>query len=132
MRYLSLIMVLTATISVNSQQISDTDLQKLEDMHLSTANFDLKDITVQKNLNQILLLDKKRKTNKTLGIVFGSAAIASLAAGSILLSKEHPTADVVGGIMLTGGLMYGGVSIPFWIASKKRKKERGKLLELYE
>lgn len=117
---------------VNSQQISVSDLQKLAEMQLSTQQFNLKNLSVQKDLNQLLLLDKKRKTNKTLGIVFCSSAVVSLAAGSILLNKEHPTADVVGGIMLAGGLMYGGVSIPFWVASKKRKNERDKLLELYE
>lgn len=131
MRPIYLFLVLVTAVAVNSQEISNTDLQKIEKLHLSTQNLDLTDLKVQKDLNQILSLDKKRKTNKTLGIVFTSAAVVSLVTGSVLLNKEHPISDVVGGIIITGGVMYGGASIPFWVASKKRKKERDKLLELY-
>ncbi len=56
----------------------------------------------------------------------------------MLLSKhddgisEEIFSKVFGGVALAGGVVYGGVSIPFWVASKKRKKERDLLLRLYE
>jgi len=137
MKLLVLSLFLVTAITVSSQEISNTDLQKLEDLQLSYQNLDLTDLKIQKDLNQILFLEKKRKTNKTLAIVFTSAAAVSVIGGSILLSKgNNPTdnidyADVIGGVFITGGVIYGGVSIPFWTASKKRKKERDTLLELY-
>jgi len=131
MKPIILSLFLVTVVAVNSQEISNIDLQKLEDLQLSTQKLDLSDLTVQKDLNQILFLDKKRKTNKTLSLVFSSAAAISVVTGSILLSKENTTSDVVGGIFMSGVLIYGGISIPFWVASKKRKKERDKLLELY-
>lgn len=137
MKLLVLSIVLVTAMTVSSQEISNTDLQKLEDLQLSSQNLDLTDLKIQKDLNQILFLEKKRKTNKTLAIVFTSAAAVSVIGGSIILSKgNNPNdsidyADVIGGVFITGGVIYGGVSIPFWTASKKRKKERDSLLELY-
>ncbi len=138
MRILLLLIALIVSFTTSAQQISDSGKQKLKEMDLSIENFDLNNLTIREDLNQILLLDKKRKTNKTFGVIFSSAAVVSIIGGSILLSKgNNPNdnidyADVMGGIFIAGGVIYGGVSIPFWVASKKREKERDLLLRLHE
>ena len=40
-------------------------------------------------------------------------------------------ASGIGSIMLVGGAISGGFSIPLLISSSKRKKERDKLLKLF-
>lgn len=129
---LPFILFIVSVFNITSQEIDENNLQKLHKLNLNTQNLDLTNLETQKNLHLILNLEKKRKTNKILGIVLVSAATVSAVTGSILLGKENTTSDVFGGVFLAGSAIYAGVSMPFWNASKKRKKERDKLIELFK
>ena len=60
----------------------------------------------------------------------------SLIHGSILIYKGnnakggHDFPSLFGGLMIASGVIYGGISIPFWASSRKRKKERDKLIKI--
>ena len=115
-----------------SQNLNEKEIYKLKKLNINTEKVDLTDLNLQLNLKNILILDRKRKTNKTVAIVYTSISAASLLLGGVLVSKNNGLADLFGGIMITSGVVYGGISIPFWIASNKRKKERDKLINLFE
>ncbi len=115
-----------------SQNLNEKEIYKLKKLNINTEKVDLTDLNLQLNLKNILNLDRKRKTNKTVAIVYTSISAASLLLGGVLVSKNNGLADLFGGIMITSGVVYGGISIPFWIASNKRKKERDKLINLFE
>jgi hypothetical protein len=62
--------------------------------------------------------------------------ILSTAFGVKLISDNKNSEEGVGhsiGVMfVTGGVISAGISVPLFISSSKRKKERDKLLELYK
>ena len=118
--------------TMHSQNLNDNQIYKLKKLNINTERVDLTDLNIQLNLKNVLNLNRKRKTNKTVAIVFTSIAASSLLLGGVLVSKNNGLADLFGGIMITSGVVYGGISIPFWIASNKRKKERDKLINLFE
>lgn len=115
-----------------SQEFSEKEIVKLNKLNITTNNLDLSDVAVKDNLNKILKLDRKRKTNKTVGIILTSASVTSFILGGALLKKDNGLTDILGGVMIAGGAVSGGISIPFWTASKKRKKERDKLIEIFD
>ena len=115
-----------------SQNLNEKEIYKLKKLNINTEKVDLTDLNLQLNLKNILNLDRKRKTNKTVAIVYTSISAGSLLLGGVLLSKYNGLADIFGGVMITGGVVSGGISIPFWVASNKRKKERDRFIDLFE
>ncbi|MFY0629601.1 MAG: hypothetical protein JXR05_04415 [Flavobacteriaceae bacterium] len=138
MRKIVCFLIFLLSYSVNAQTLSEKKIDKLNGLSINTDRLNLNDITIQKSLNEILKLDRKRKTNKTLGIVFTSISAIGIITGLLMVSSGntleggHDFATPIGGIMIAGGVAYGGISIPFWISSNKRKKERDKLMKLFD
>ncbi len=77
--------------------------------------------------------ERKRKINKTFGIIFTSIAAIGIIGGTILIQQSKKTKEghdfqgIFGGLGIASGVVYGGISVPFWVCSKKRKKERDKI-----
>ena len=137
MRKIIFLLILLFSYSVNAQAISEKKIYKLNHLSINTDRLDMNDITIQKSLNEILKLDRKRKTNKTVGIILTSISAVAIVTGTLLVSRNtsgngHDFATPMGGLIITGGVAYGAVSIPFWISSSKRKKERDKLMKLFD
>jgi len=131
MKKISTLLLFLSFLNGFSQSLSNRKIAELNKLNIQTETLDLKDINVQTNLNNILCLDKKRRKNKTVGVVLTSLSVTSLILGGALLSKDNGISDALGGIMFAGGAVYGGISIPFWNSAKKRKTERDKLIEMY-
>ena len=127
---MTLILVLVC-FSITSQELSKEKIKKLNTLNINAEKLDFNDITIQNSINEILRLDRKRKTNKTMAIVLTSVATAGILMGGAMYSKKGVLGEVLGGTLIAGGVVYGGISIPFWTASKKRKKERDKLIKLF-
>ena len=124
-----IIVIFSLLCVVCQAQFTPKKIEKLNQLDIKTYSLKLEDNQIQQDLNQILTLDKKRKSNKVWAIVFSSVAVASAIAGSVALDKDEPLTYFPGGVLLLGGVVYGGVSVPFWISSHKRKKERDVLIE---
>jgi len=131
MKRIVIIILLFSFFNGRSQTLSEKQIAKLNLLEIKTQNLDLESIEIQNRLNKILTLERKRKTNKTIGIVLTGCSVLSTILGGVLLSKKNNVTDVYGGMMLAGGLIYGGVSIPFWVSSKKRKQERDELIKMF-
>lgn len=138
MKRITLFLFILLSYTVNAQTLSEKKIDKLNALSINTDRLNLNDITIQKSLNEILKLDRKRKTNKTFGIVLSSISAVGIISGLLLVSRRnsqttgHDFATPIGGIIIAGGVAYGGISIPFWISSSKRKKERDELMKLFD
>lgn len=132
MKKITLLILLLSIFSGLSQVLSKKEIRNLQELNIKTESLDLHNLNIQKDLNTIIVLDRKRKTNKTIGIVLTSLSATSMILGGTLLSKDQEITKVFGGAFVTGGIIYGGISIPFWISSKKRKRERNKLIKKFE
>ena len=135
----SFVLISTFSFSQTNNDFNEKDKRKIEKLGLNISKFDLKNRNDTKDLNLILRLDKKRKTNKILSIIFTTSAAISIVGGSKLIidahnrDKTYSSLDsAIGTVFVAGGVIYGGVSIPFWISSKKRKNERDKLIRIYQ
>ena len=132
MKKLVLLILIFTFFSGLSQNISEKEILKLNKLNVKTENLDFYNLNIKNDLNKILNLDRKRRKNKTVGIILTSASVTSFILGGTLLSKDNGITDVFGGIMIAGGAVYGGISIPFWNSSKKRKKERDELIQMFD
>jgi len=131
MKKIVILILLFSFFNGKSQTLSEKQIAKLNLLEIKTQNLDLENAEIQKKLNKILTLERKRKTNKTFGIVLSGISVSGMILGGVLLSKKNNATDVLGKMMLGGGLIYGGISIPFWVSSKKRKQERDELIKMF-
>mgnify|MGYP000389151541 CR=1 FL=1 len=131
MKKITTFILVFISFSMASQELSKKKIKKLHNLNVNIEKLDFKDITIQNNLNKILTLDRKRKTNKTVAIVLTSIAASGIILGGAIYSKKGLFGEVLGATLLTSSVVYGGISIPFWTASKNRKKERDKLMKLF-
>ena len=115
-----------------SQDFSEKEIAKLNKLNIKTKSLNLYDFNIQKDLNEILNLEKKRKTNKTFGIILATLSLATITAGIIEVSGKNDLNQTLGTVGIVAGIIEGGISIPLWNASKKKKKERDKLLKKFE
>jgi len=131
MKKIAILILLFSFYSGISQTLSEKEIAKLNSLEIKTEKLNLENTTIQKDLNEILKLERKRKKNKTIGIVMTTISVSGMILGGALLSKDNGLTDVFGGMMVAGGAVYGGISIPFWVSSKKRKKERDELIKMF-
>ena len=127
--FFSLLFLVNTTYS---QNFNEKERNKLETLNINIERLDLTDLNLQLNLKNILKLERKRKTNKTVAIICTSISATSLLLGGALVSRNNGLAHIFGVAMITEGVVYGGISIPFWVASNKRKKERDRFIDLFE
>lgn len=132
MKKIVFFILLLCACSLSSQNLSEKQINKLGNLNIKTSQLNLNDSNIQKSLHRILVLDRKRKTNKIVGVVLSSISAGCVLSGVALLSNnDHPITDVIAGTMFVGGAVYGGISVPFWISAKNRKKERDRLMKLF-
>nr|WP_315140158.1 hypothetical protein [uncultured Flavobacterium sp.] len=131
-----LFFLLLLTFGLQGQNLTEKQLSKLETFGIPTKNFDYNNEIIQANLKLILLKDKKRKTNLVTGIVFSSLAIATTAFGAKIIDNskndQEGVGQAIGSMFVVGGIIELGISVPFYISSHKRKKERDNIIEIYQ
>ena len=129
------------SIFLHGQELKPKQIQKIESFGIEYTRLKNENIDYN-NFAEILKLDRKRKTNKTIGYVFSSLGLLTVSGGILALAniKSNPNNDmdesgayqaVIGGILTSIGAIEIGVSIPLFISSKKRKNERNqRIIEL--
>ncbi|CAL2095126.1 hypothetical protein [Tenacibaculum sp. 190524A02b] len=133
MRTILVLALICISYSLNAQSLSGKDIRILNTLQVKTDSLNLNDLSIQKDLKKILCLDRKRKTNQVVAIVITSFAALGIVSGTVLASGDNTIiGEVVGGSVILGGVIYGGISIPFWTASSRRKRERDRLIKLFD
>jgi hypothetical protein len=136
MKKITLFVLLFLTFGLQGQNLTEKQLNKLETFGIPTKKFDYNNEIIQANLKLILLKDKKRKTNLVTGIVFSSLAIATTAFGAKIIdnskNNEEGVGQAIGSMFVVGGIIELGISVPFYISSHKRKKDRDNIIEIYQ
>jgi len=119
--------------TIHAQNLNEMEIYQLKELHINFEKVNLTDYNTQLNLQSILDLDRTRKTNKTFAIIFTSLSALSLILGGAIISKKNESiiAQALGDVILTGGIIFSGISIPFWVSSGKRKKQRDRLIKLF-
>jgi len=130
------------SIVLHGQELKPKQIQKIENFGIEYNRLRNENIDYNNNFSEILKLDRKRKKNKTIGYVFSSLGLLTATGGILLLTniKSNPNNDMdeagayqalIGGFFTSIGVIEIGVSIPLFISSKKRKKERNQeIIEL--
>ncbi len=136
MKYFLLLLFGFSIIQLNAQDLSKRDIKKLNNFGINQQELNLESNNVNTNLNTLLIKDRKRKTNKTLGIILTSLSAITITAGVTTIVKTSnsdgaPFGAMAGGAVAGFGIIEGLIAIPLFKASKKRKSERDKLIEKY-
>ena len=127
-------LLLLFSINVLSQQLSDSEINKLKSLEVDVSNISFDTSKVNSDLKQLLRKDTARKSNKTTAIVLSSISVLTIAGGILAIENDNSDGyQSIGGVMLVStGLISGGVSLPFWFYTEKRKRERNQLIKLYK
>ncbi|MFV0566254.1 MAG: hypothetical protein ACK5NB_10520 [Flavobacteriaceae bacterium] len=136
----SLVIALLFTLVGNGQTLNPNQIKKIESFGINYNLLTTENQNIETDFLEIIKKEQKRKKNKTLGYIFGSLGVLTTTSGILVLSKvdNNNTQDnlnegdalltVFGGIVAAVGAIELGVSIPFFVSSKKRKKERNALI----
>jgi len=136
-RIIILLIFLTGGIlSITAQELNNQKIEKIRSLEIDVQKLNLLDVGIQKEMHQILHFERKRKGNKTMAIVFTSISALSLILGASISASNSKSnsfvGDVFGDLAIGAGFVYGGLSVPFWVLSNKRKKQRDQLIENYK
>ena len=125
------------TVILQGQDLKPKQIQKIERFGIEYNRLENKNNG--NDFLEILKKERQRKTNKTIGYVFSSLGLLTTTGGILILSniKSNPNNDMdesgayqalIGGFITAIGVIEIGVSIPLFISSKKRNKERNQLI----
>ena len=134
-----LLIFTTLLVSLNcfSQTFKNFEIKKLNSFGINIDSIDLSNNVNQLNLKAILKKDRRMRKNKTAGIILTSLSVLSTSFGILILSRKNVTGEgeafneLFGGMFIGGGVLGGGISIPLFNSSKRRRKERNKLIKFY-
>ncbi|MGV6830096.1 MAG: hypothetical protein ACWA5P_00860 [bacterium] len=116
-----------------AQQLSEEELLNLSDLNINAQTLEINELEIQKDLKSILELDQKRKTNKIVAISLTTAGLLTIVTGATLESDELGfVTDALGDVFVVAGIVTTGISIPFWTATSKKKKQRDQLIDSLE
>jgi len=127
------------TVILQGQELKPRQIQKIKSFGIEYNRLKTENINYGNDFLEILKKERKRKKNKTIGYVFSSIDLLTTTGGILILSniENNPNNDMdesgaykalIGGFITAIGAVEIGVSIPLFISSKKRKKERNQLI----
>lgn len=109
----------------------------LETFGVNVNKYEINNQKIYNDFSKILKLDKRKRKNRAFGIASASFSILSTTLGIVTLSKKNKKElgksinNGIGGMFLGVGIVSGGFSIRLFNSSKKRQKERDKLIKKY-
>ena len=124
-------MALTMFNPLFGQELSHKQNAKLKGFGIDYEQIIDNNSSYSDELRLILEKDRKYNRNKTVGFVLGGLGILTAAGGILIITERDGNGlsrAIVGGGITALGAIEMGVSIPLFSSSKKRKKERDKLI----
>ena len=140
---LFLLLLILLSLNANSQEFKGSEITKIENFGIDFKSLNKADSNIQKDLNSILLLDKKRKRRKTASIILGSLSAVTATIGIIQVAKKSDNRNdserneagayenLIGSLLIAVGTIEAGSAIPLFISSKKKKRKRNELIKVY-
>lgn len=139
MKKLILALFLLSTLSSNAQEFSKKELKRLSRLEINLPQKDSITNQINSDFNEILFLERKRKSNKTSGIILSSLSALSIATGVGIIANpvestghENAYRNLIGGVLIASGAIEGGIGIPLLFVSKRKKRQRDLLIEKYK
>lgn len=119
-----------------AQTLKKSELRKLSTFGINLNSANLDDQSKYLNLIHLLKAERKRKKNKCVGIILTSFSALSTLYGTRIISNAkggdaEPFGNIIGGVFIGFGVVNAGISVPLFIAANKHKKERNRLISLY-
>lgn len=137
-KFLILISLFLGTLNINGQEFTNKEEKRLSKIGIEISDIDSIGKQLNNDLDKILSLERKRKSNKTSGIILTSLSAFSLGLGTAIIatpvdSDGHEMAfrNLAGGIFIASGAIEGGIGIPLLFVSKRKRKQRDLLLSKY-
>ncbi|SNR17100.1 hypothetical protein [Tenacibaculum jejuense] len=140
--YVILVMICFTFTSYSQSQIEDTSSlvnatftqrskNKLQFLGVDYKSIDFESQEDLLKLNLILQYDKRQRSNEIFAYIFSGFSLVSLIGG--LTSKDDNSifSDLGKGVYFTSAIVYGGISIPFWIGRRKYRRQRDQLVKLF-
>lgn len=134
----SLVILVALFVCTNSfsQDFKNYEIKRLKSFGINPDTTEFNFAANYLDFKTILKKERKRRTNKTVGIIFASVGAITVISG---LNNRSTSTDEQGGgigqfiqdLFIGVGVIELGVSVPLFISSHKRKKERDKLIQLY-
>ena len=132
------------TLIVQGQELKPKQIKKIESFGIEYYRLKNENINYGNDFLEILEKDRKRKKRKTFGYILSGLGVLTTTGGILILKNLEDDSNneydmnegaafesLFGGLITAIGAIEIGVSIPLFISSKKRKKERNqKILEL--
>lgn len=126
------------TLTITAQAFNNKEIKRLSNLGINISDSDSISNQINSDFNRILFLERKRKSNKTAGIILSSLSVLGMATGIVMVTnpveatgEENAYRNLMGGFLIAGGAIEGGIGIPLLFVSKKKKRERDLLLEKY-
>ena len=136
MRHLLALILLTLPIWVQGQTIDNKKLMRVNQFGIDTTYLNLADYETQIDLHLMLKKDRQIRSNKIAGYSLLAASAISTTVGIVLINKYVQSGEpliLLPALMISsGGPIYGGISIPFFIQANKKKKERDNLIKTFK
>jgi len=136
MKLLSILFLLLLSANTFAQTFKNREIKRLNSFGIDLTSIDLNEETNYLNLETILKKEKKRRTNKTVGIALTTLGLLTTGFGTALIvnskDQEEGLPQSIGTMFVAMGVVELGISIPIFIATSKRKKERDKLIRIFK
>ena len=135
MKNILLIFLILIAFKNYSQILTKKKITKIENFGIKVTNYNLNEQQVITDWNLIIDNDRKRKKTKVVAIIFSTLSILSTTMGVRIISEnknaEEGIGQSIGMMFVAGGIASAGISVPLFISSSKRKKERNELIKIY-
>jgi hypothetical protein len=127
----------------SAQTFEQKEIKRLNSFEINLNNIDLNDQSNYLNLKTILEKERKRRTNKTFGIILTSLGALTTTFGTLVIAnskddnngvigQSNGIGQSIGAMIIAVGAIELGISIPLFISTSKRKKERDELVLKYK
>jgi hypothetical protein len=137
MKTLTTLLVIFIFSNCFSQDFKQYEIKRLNSFGIELKSDNQMNESYTLDFSTILEKERKRRTNKTVGIILTSIGALSTSFGILILSNKSENGEgraiqeAVGGMFVGAGIISGGISIPLFNSAKKKRKERDKLIEKY-
>ncbi|MDT0650211.1 hypothetical protein [Autumnicola edwardsiae] len=132
-------LIILISFQISGQELNKRQLSKISKFGIDTSNFNNDEHQINEDFRNILKAERRRKSNKVVGIVLTSLAAISIGLGVATFatpveSEGHESAfrGIIGSFLVGTGAIEGGIGIPLLFVSRRKKRQRNLLIEKYK